>query len=102
MKEELKGWKINADVVYDRPYSSFRQATIEETHQLFLKLESVIENPVHPYDICTKENSRLGEGCTLPTRDSGRRVDLTPERPAVIVISTSWAPGEDFSLLYLL
>lgn len=79
MKDWLKReWDIDASVLYDRAPQSFHRASLEEKHALFSKLP--IEN------VFTEKSS---DGC----------IHELPNRPALLVSSTSWTPDEDFSIL---
>ena len=79
MKDWLKReWDIDASVLYDRAPQSFHRASLEERHALFSKLP--IEN------VFTEKSS---DGC----------IHELPNRPALLVSSTSWTPDEDFSIL---
>jgi beta-1,4-mannosyltransferase len=112
MKEELdKNWKIKATVFYDRPPEFFRPATLQEKHELLLRLESTIAKGMHPNDFAAKaikeqipdKNGRSKDETTLCTTrqlaDKIGNISLRPDRPAIVVTSTSWTPDEDFGLL---
>ncbi|XP_008214312.2 chitobiosyldiphosphodolichol beta-mannosyltransferase isoform X2 [Nasonia vitripennis] len=90
MQEDLeKKWKIQAKVLYDRPPEEFHPISIEEKHELLLKLSK-------DYDIFkgTEEN------CTaFTTQLPNGEVALRNDRPALVVSSTSWTEDEDFSIL---
>ncbi|CAM9168172.1 unnamed protein product [Chrysoparadoxa australica] len=79
-------WRVEAQVVYDRPPAFFQRLSIEEQHQLWLRL-------------CGKGGALahlLNDGEESPfTRDGVMRQD----RPALLVSSTSWTEDEDFGLL---
>ncbi|KAL4527756.1 hypothetical protein Ndes2526B_g08371 [Nannochloris sp. 'desiccata'] len=115
MQEELmKNWNIKATVFYDRPPEFFRPATLVEKHELLLRLESTISEGMHPNDFAAmlgnKNSGGKGETtlCTLRSATTttttaaaphGSNISLRPERPAIVVTSTSWTPDEDFGLL---
>lgn len=50
-------WGVNALVFYDRPPSSFRKASLDEKHQLLIKLRGELEAPMHPHDCCTADSA---------------------------------------------
>ena len=110
MQEELnKNWKIKATVFYDRPPEFFRPATLKEKHELMLRLESTISEAMHPNDFAAK--AMWKEGISNSTKEetlwttktmttsSTSGIVLRPDRPAIVVTSTSWTPDEDFGLL---
>jgi len=89
MQEDLaNNWCIQADVLHDRPAEKFRPISVEEKHQLYLRL--------------SKEYAELGGSClesTVLTQYTDGAVKLRDDRPGVIVSSTSWTEDEDFSIL---
>jgi beta-1,4-mannosyltransferase len=116
MQEELsKNWKIKATVFYDRPPEFFRPATLQEKHELLLRLESTIAEGMHPNDFAAQamkeRKDKKGETTTTSTtlcttqtstnstNSSTNGISLRPDRPAIVVTSTSWTPDEDFGLL---
>ena len=101
MQNELdKGWKVKATVFYDRPPDFFRRATLQEKHELLLRLSSTVREPMHPRDFAAAAQRSVKKGDTLCTQKlSSGDVSLRPDRPAVAVTSTSWTPDEDFGLL---
>uniref|UniRef100_G3MM65 Beta-1,4-mannosyltransferase n=1 Tax=Amblyomma maculatum TaxID=34609 RepID=G3MM65_AMBMU len=98
MQEDLKSnWGVEADVLYDKPPSAFQPTDIAERHALFQRLSE--EYP----ELASKE----GDAPSGPDKNnlftqtdpqSGAAV-LRPDRPALIVSSTSWTEDEDFSVL---
>ncbi|XP_078036706.1 chitobiosyldiphosphodolichol beta-mannosyltransferase [Augochlora pura] len=89
LKEDLKvKWGIKATVLYDRPIDKFHPISLAEKHQFLLSLSktyNVFKGP--------DENS------TIFTEYRSDEVHLKPERPGLIVSSTSWTEDEDFSIL---
>ena len=91
MKEDLaNNWAIdNVTVHYDKPPARFKPITIEDKHDLFMKLSS--------------ELAFLAAGTPDKTafteRFSNGRVCFCEDRPALLVSSTSWTEDEDFSVL---
>lgn len=92
MRQDLAtNWGINAAVFYDRPPSwTFGNATIEEKHDLFMRLGS--EYPVFHAMPESNENR-------FTRRDPSGKVSWLPDRPMIVMSSTSWTPDEDFSIL---
>lgn len=103
MQSDLdKGWKVKATVFYDRPPEFFRPATLQEKHDLLLRLSQTVLEPMHPHDFAATALKSVKKGDTLCTQRSGggfNGVSLRLDRPAVAVTSTSWTPDEDFTLL---
>ncbi|EKX34178.1 hypothetical protein GUITHDRAFT_166291 [Guillardia theta CCMP2712] len=85
MKKDLASrWRIpEAVVLYDRPPSHFRRQTEAEKFELFKRLEQEgvvkLGDFYNPVDEAPKPTPR-------------------PNRPALVVSSTSWTPDEDFGL----
>ncbi|CAI6353528.1 unnamed protein product [Macrosiphum euphorbiae] len=78
MKDDLHNkWNIEATTLYDRPGPQFKTITLFEKHNLLEKMN-------------LNDFTELSE--------SGE-VQLKPDRPSLLVSSTSWTPDEDFSIL---
>jgi len=82
MKKDLKeNWGVNAAVVYDKPNTAiFRPLKIEEKHELFLKLGF-------------KAQSNSPDE-TLFTIKKDNQVTMKPDRPVLLISSTSWTKDE--------
>jgi len=90
MKTDLyEKWNINATVLYDRPLHTFRPCSLEEKHQLISKLAD---------DYPQIDASRIFQ----TDQENGwlKSPRLRPDRPGVLVSSTSWTPDEDFGILF--
>ncbi|RDX51446.1 beta-1,4-mannosyltransferase [Lentinus brumalis] len=111
---DIQGQKV---VLYDRPPAHFGRASASQTHELFQHLLPALSAPAAgltsflpaskaPYstpftyipplspDAAPEVDRHLGsftENIAMPT--------LRPDRPALIVSSTSWTPDEDFGVL---
>ncbi|KAL0482749.1 beta-1,4-mannosyltransferase [Acrasis kona] len=85
MKRDLSSrYHIKAEVMYDHPPPIFKSITIKEKHELF---QEIFPSPSNQTN-------------TLFTfKDSSGLYELKPDRPALIVSSTSWTPDEDFGVL---
>jgi len=96
MREDLHlNWNVRATTMYDRPPLMFKQSTVEERHQLFLKLSK-------DYSIFkTREVSDVSgtEQTVFTYRSSDGDVQFQPGRPALLLSATSWTEDEDFSIL---
>ncbi|KAL9322091.1 hypothetical protein ACSQ67_010144 [Phaseolus vulgaris] len=123
MQHELaQNWGINATVLYDQPPDIFHPASLEERHkvtlviiiyqssleifiynienlQLFCRLNEDLFQPLGVRDCVSNGNSLIASRETLFTTEVGSSIHLKPNRPALVVSSTSWTPDEDFSIL---
>lgn len=85
MKADLKqNWGINANVLHDLPQPFFKRASSREKKQLFDRHEfgkATEGSPKNVNAFCLEDGS------------------LRPDRPALLVSSTSWTADEDFSVL---
>ncbi|KAJ0982153.1 hypothetical protein J5N97_010408 [Dioscorea zingiberensis] len=110
MQHELaQNWGIQATVLYDQPPEFFHSSSIEEKHELFCRLENSICHPDSIRD-CVSIGAEGLEGYAVVnsmsklnhsifTAQIGNDIFLKPNRPALVVSSTSWTPDEDFSML---
>lgn len=99
MKQDLRmNWDIDAVVLFDRPPARFQRSTLEQTHDLFLRLRDAFSQDTFP-DWLSKALRTLPTEQTVVTRSSNSVVNWSEDRPVVVVSSTSWTPDEDFSLL---
>ncbi|BGP57038.1 mannosyltransferase [Rhodotorula sphaerocarpa] len=89
----LKEARLKGTVVtlHDRPPASFRRLAPHESHELFGRLPSLVS-----LNATTFANPDADPAATLLTDPDGR--DL-PDRPALVVSSTSWTADEDFGIL---
>ncbi|KAA8496041.1 UDP-glycosyltransferase TURAN [Porphyridium purpureum] len=89
-------WNVDATVYYDMPHCVFRPVSVEEEHDLFLRLEQEYSLPI------ATERGSYPVSCTLRTSCGERNQHTTrrSDRPFLCVSSTSWTPDEDFELLF--
>ncbi|KAL0443673.1 UNVERIFIED_CONTAM: UDP-glycosyltransferase TURAN [Sesamum latifolium] len=103
MQHELsQNWGIKATVLYDQPPEFFRPASLEEKHNLFCSISRSLNEPYGVRDCIS--NGLTGPYNSNPditpfTTQVGADIILKPNRPALIVSSTSWTPDEDFGIL---
>ncbi|KAH9994383.1 glycosyltransferase family 33 protein [Russula vinacea] len=90
----VKEWKLQGikAVLHDRPPAHFHPATALETHELFLHI-----SPSLPVAFLPAHDPPASTPLTRVT--SSASPSLRPDRPAVLVSSTSWTEDEDFSIL---
>lgn len=99
MQHELaQNWGINATVLYDQPPEFFRPGSLVEKHELFCRLDKDLHH-VGFRDCISSELGSLSQSETLFTVQAGADIFLKPNRPALVVSSTSWTPDEDFGIL---
>lgn len=83
-------------VLYDRPPTHFRRATVLEAHRLL----SPMVPRLSPSLATWIPRLEAGEGWSPFTREEASgRIELRADRPALVVSSTSWTPDEDFGML---
>lgn len=109
MSQDLSAkWGVTATVLYDRPPAFFGRTPVAAVHSLFRKIGPALEQPGYN-DFLTRraaaaagDRSREAAELTVVTAKPGRQgaqPAWRPDRPAVVVSSTSWTPDEDFSIL---
>ncbi|KAH7921252.1 glycosyltransferase family 33 protein [Leucogyrophana mollusca] len=106
-------------VLHDRPPAHFHRCSPTEVHELFLRLGPTLNTPsLSPFlpspspPYATSFTRSITSSGTMPPPysplpsmpgpQSYARVNmpnLRPDRPALLVSSTSWTPDEDFSIL---
>ncbi|KAE9585052.1 putative chitobiosyldiphosphodolichol beta-mannosyltransferase [Lupinus albus] len=103
MQHELaQNWGINATVLYDQPPEFFHPASLMERHKLFCRLNEDLCQHLGVRDCASSGTSLMDsdfQNETLFTAEAGSDIHVKPNRPALVVSSTSWTPDEDFSIL---
>ncbi|XP_049600389.1 chitobiosyldiphosphodolichol beta-mannosyltransferase [Syngnathus scovelli] len=99
MKEDLhRNWGINATTLYDRPADIFRETPLEKRHQLFVRLSRAYPAFRHSSDDDDVREKK--EKTVFSVRDLDKdTITLKPDRPVLLISSTSWTEDEDFSVL---
>ncbi|KAH8992081.1 hypothetical protein EDB92DRAFT_1859717, partial [Lactarius akahatsu] len=90
----VKEWNLQGlkAVLHDRPPAHFRPANALEIHELFIRI-----SPSLPKGFLPAYNPPASTPFTQVT--SAALPSMRPDRPAVLVSSTSWTEDEDFSIL---
>jgi len=89
MKDDLMLRDIKATVLYDRPPKSFDTISLNDKHELLVKLGKTYPELVQN---CPKYESVF-------TQVDNGQVSLKNTRPGLLVSSTSWTEDEDFNFL---
>ncbi|KDQ54937.1 glycosyltransferase family 33 protein [Jaapia argillacea MUCL 33604] len=112
MRDHLvREWKLigHKAVLHDRPPAHFRRASPPETHELFQRLRPSLSTLTRffppsspPYSTPFTHVTTTTPSPTVtpsPSNSDLSMPSLRPERPALLISSTSWTPDEDFSIL---
>lgn len=96
MREDLFcNWKIKARTVYDRAPLTFQETSLERQHELLMELSKF-----YPAFSPSKYPESLSvEKTRFTIKDENGQLSLLPDRPALLISSTSWTVDEDFSVL---
>lgn len=87
---------FRATVLYDRPSPAFQPISVIKKHELFKKLAA--EYSI--FALNDKENDVAAVESTVFTQKlQNGDIVLRPNRPALLISSTSWTPDEDFGIL---
>lgn len=108
-------------VLYDKPAEIFRPINWKEKHQFFLRMSKKI--PEFGIPVTESDNNSLGNNkdldwtqkiknyrcsevetrftCLMKTSKNNKNIIVPkPDRPALIISSTSWTEDEDFGILF--
>lgn len=116
MQKWMQGrWKIDARVLHDRAQEHFRRLTTSEAHALFtsLMVEQGLMPQLRSQEWMAVDDARAGEAsdeyvASLASADAAATpftylVDgeacWRPDRPSIVISSTSWTADEDFTIL---
>ncbi|KAJ4485488.1 mannosyltransferase, partial [Lentinula aciculospora] len=121
----VKEWGLTGEkvVLHDRPPKHFHRCSAQEIHDLFTRLQlplsqynalqNFLPETAIPYStVLTDRKPHSGSSptpalvydldpisATAPTYENVQPPRLRPDRPALVVSSTSWTPDEDFGIL---
>jgi len=108
MRDWLRAhWGVHASVLHDQPPAFFRRTSLEEMHELFVRLGQDPQ-PGQPdraglsealWSDAPSASSSTPVKALLTARGADGVVRMRPDRPALIVSSTSWTEDEDFRVL---
>ncbi|XP_055638974.1 chitobiosyldiphosphodolichol beta-mannosyltransferase [Toxorhynchites rutilus septentrionalis] len=97
-RDLLNNWNIRANVLYDRPPTQFHPITIAQKHELFLKLSSTIKE-FSGDDSNGHLEDDTQEITAFTAKTTSGEIKYIPDRPALVLSSTSWTEDEDFEIL---
>jgi hypothetical protein len=81
-----------ASVLYDKPTDQFHIPTIEEKHQILMKM-----NAKYSYK---QFQGKSNTSSRFTSENERNNVVYVQDRPAILVSSTSWSEDENFALLF--
>lgn len=111
MKEFLASdFGIDATVLYDRPPDAFRPLPLEEKHETLVRLAPQLRAAAIGASRVLGRAATTGAGAEAAAAAADAETPFTqplpgggaadaPDRPALVVSSTSWTPDEDFGIL---
>ena len=103
----LNEWGICAEVFYDRAPAWFGTATVQQKHDLLERLAPCVQGQAQAQAPGLQPLSDLHSAHAPPWLKGARpftqladgRPCVRPDRPALLVSSTSWTVDEDFGVL---
>lgn len=100
MKVDLQTrWNVRATVLYDRPPQQFQSISLQEKHNLLLRLGETISAFKSKQILEQTETSDIIERTAFTAKYRNGEIKLLDSRPGLLISSTSWTPDEDFSML---
>lgn len=82
-------------MLYDRPSPAFQPISVSKKHDLFKKLAAEYST----FASNNTNDSLTIESTVFTQKLRNGDVILKPNRPALLISSTSWTPDEDFGIL---
>ncbi|WWD18908.1 hypothetical protein CI109_103364 [Kwoniella shandongensis] len=97
----VREWSLygRSAVLHDRPPPNFRRTETMIQHELFQRLVPILSPPLPDSTASSLPSTEDPNSTLFTTVPSSRLPVLRPDRPALVVSSTSWTADEDFSLL---
>lgn len=94
-------------VLYDKPPANFKSLSLRRKHNFYLKMKQIIPEFKAPFDDLpigderapTPSSDKRGSRFTMNDNFDKNVIRFRPNRPAIIMSSTSWTEDEDFGLL---
>uniref|UniRef100_A0A182NSN7 SET domain-containing protein n=1 Tax=Anopheles dirus TaxID=7168 RepID=A0A182NSN7_9DIPT len=88
-----------ATVLYDRPPQQFQSISIQEKHNLFVRLSENISAFNAELSTNASDSEDIVERTAFTEKHRNGEVKFRDSRPGLLISSTSWTPDEDFSML---
>lgn len=99
MKTDLREqFNIGSTVMYDRPPVQFQPTSVEEKHDLFMRLSGTISE-FQGSESDRTDYDNLIESSAFTTKHVNGKINMKSNRSGILVSSTSWTPDEDFGIL---
>lgn len=89
-----------ATTLYDRPPEQFKPTSMNEQHNLFIKLSQTYP-AFMPRNLDDFKASGVTESTCFTQKLNNGSVVAKPNRPGLLISSTSWTPDEDFEILLM-
>lgn len=92
-------WGVEPLVLYDKAPHFFHETNAAERHALFIKLDSQFSSARTAFERATGAAPEAGSTLFTHVPQGSTEARMRPDRPALVVSSTSWTEDEDFSIL---
>lgn len=94
----ISAFPCRATTLYDRPPEHFKSISVVEKHSLFMKLSKTYP-AFMPRNLDDFKSSGVQESTCFTQKLTSGAVVAKPNRPGLLISSTSWTPDEDFEIL---